>query len=383
MRNALLLYLLALCALHPLARAEDPNARPTWIDSVTLKGDFRYRIEHIDEEGKTDRYRHRIRARAGVFADPAEDLSVGLQLTTSEKNDPISGNQSLGEGASKKDVFLDLAYLDWHPRALEGFHAIAGKMNMPFAIVSDLVFDYDLTPEGLALQHTFGKGALTLAVNAGSFWVEERGATTDDAMMHGGQAVLRLKKDDAHARVGVGYFLFDNIEGYPVIDVTGSDRAKARAFGNASTPQTVTENGVEKTVDVLYDTGFEIMEVIAEAGMNIGIPAVVIGNYAVNQDADTDDTAWLAGFRLGKTKDPGSLDFAYFYREIEANAVLGAWTDADYIGGGTDGKGHKLSIGVQLTKLIKGQISYFMSEKGLDGDGTEYDRLQVDFNAKF
>ncbi len=381
MNRTILVCLLAAGALS--IRATGEESPPSWADKLTLKGDFRYRIESIDEEGKVDRYRHRIRARAGLFAEPGEDLSVGIQLTTSEKNDPISGNQSLGEAGSKKDVFLDLAYVDWHPRALEGFHAIAGKMNLPFAFVSDLIFDYDLNPEGVALQHTFGRDALTLALNAGSFWVEERGVTTDDAMMHGGQAVVRYKKDDIHARFGVGYFLFENIEGYPVIDITGSDRSKARAFGNASTPRTEMVDGVEKTVDVLYDTGFEIVEVIAEAGMNIGIPAVLIGNYAVNQNAPDNDTAWLAGFRLGKTKEPGSLDFAYTYREIEANAVLGAWTDADYIGGGTDGKGHKLSLGVQLTKFIKGQVSYFMSEKGLDGDGKDYDRLQVDFNAKF
>lgn len=379
MKRMILFCLLAACA-PGRAPAGEPSA---WADTLVLQGDLRYRMEHIDEEGKVDRFRHRIRARVGLLADPGEDLSIGIQLTTSEKNDPISGNQSLGEAGSKKDVFLDLAYLDWHPQSCKGFHAIAGKMMLPFATVSDLVFDYDLTPEGFALQHVIGRDARSIALNAGSFWVDERGATTDDAMMYGGQAVLQYKKNEVHARLGVGYFLFEHVEGYPVIDVAGSDRANARAFGNASTPRTELVDGVEKTVDILYDTGFELIEVIAEAGMNIGIPAVFLGNYAINQDAGTDETAWLAGVRLGKTKEPGSLDCAYTYREIEANAVLGAWTDADFIGGGTDGKGHKVSIGVQLTRFIKGQVSYFIAEKGLNSDGTDYTRLQVDFNAKF
>ena len=89
------------------------------------------------------------------------------------------------------------------------------------------------------------------------------------------------------------------------------------------------------------------------------------------------------GLRLGKTKAPGSLEFDYNYRELEANAVLGAWTDSDFIGGGTDGKGHKFALGVQLTKVLKGTVTYFMNEKGLTGDSKDYDRLQVDVAAKF
>lgn len=88
-------------------------------------------------------------------------------------------------------------------------------------------------------------------------------------------------------------------------------------------------------------------------------------------------------FKVGKTKKPGSLVFAYNYREIEADAVLGVWTDADYIGGGMDGESHKFSIGCQLTQLLTEPATSFMSEKGLDDDSKDYDRLQVDVSAKF
>ena len=120
-----------------------------------------------------------------------------------------------------------------------------------------------------------------------------------------------------------------------------------------------------------------------EIGFDVGIPVSVYGSYAVNQDADEDDTAYLGGLRLGKTKAPGSLDFDYNYRELEANSVLGAFSDSDFIGGGTNGKGHKFALGVQLTKVLKGTVTYFMNEKGLTGDSKDYDRLQVDVAAKF
>ncbi len=383
MRNIILPCLLGMGLLAGAGRAEEAKAKPSWTDTVTLKGDLRYRVELIDEEGKEERYRHRIRARAGAEAKPGDDLTIGLQLSTSENNDPVSGNQSLGGGASRKDFYLDLAYMDWHPAAVSGLHVIGGKMENPFHRVSDLVWDSDLNPEGIAIKHTLGANGLDLLLSAGSFWVEERSATTDDAMLYGAQAAGSFKKDDLKVLIGAGYFLFENLEGYPVIDVTGSDRAKARAFGNDSVPETELVDGVETTTDVLYGTGFEIAELIGEISMPVGVPAALYGNYAVNQDADDDDTAYLVGFRLGKTKDPGSFDFAYNYREIEANAVLGAWTDADYIGGGTDGKSHKFSLGCQLTKLLKGQLTYYMSEKNLDGPGVDYDRVQFDISAKF
>lgn len=383
MRRILLPCLLGVGLLTGTAQAEEAKAKPTWTDTLTLKGDMRYRIESIQEDGKEDRLRNRIRARVGAEANPGEDLTIGVQLSTSENNDPISGNQTLGSGASRKDIFIDLAYMDWHPKAVGGLHLVGGKMENPFLRVSDLVWDSDLNPEGLAVKHTVGIGDVELLLNAGGFWVEERSATTDDAMLYGAQAAGSFKKDDLKILIGAGYFLFENLEGYPVIDGAASDRAKAKAYGNSSVKETEDVDGVETTTDVLYGTGFEIAEVMAEVGMNLGAPVVVHGNYAVNQDADDNDTAYLVGFKVGKTKKPGSLEFAYNYREIEADAVLGAWTDADYIGGGTDGKSHKFSIGCQLTQLLKGQVTYFLSEKGLDGDSKDYDRLQVDVSAKF
>lgn len=375
--------LLGMGLMAALARGEDAKPKSSWTETLSIKGDLRYRFEYIDEEGKTERYRDRIRARIGAEANPSDALTIELQLTTSENNDPVSGNQTLGDGASRKDVFIDLAYLDWHPQQVEGLHLIGGKMKNPFETVSDLIWDTDLNPEGLAVKYALNRDGIGLRLNAGSFWVEERSATTEDARMVGGQVAATYKKNDLRALVGAGYYAFQHMEGYPVIDVTTSDRSKARSFGNTSVKETALVDGVETTTDVLYGTGFEIAELLAELSLNVGVPAAVYGDYAVNQDADDDDTAYLVGFRLGKTKDPGSFDFAYNYREIEANAVLGAWTDADYIGGGSNGKGHKFSLGYQLSKALKGQVTYFMSEKGLSGDSKDYDRVQVDISAKF
>ena len=52
-------------------------APKTWADTLSFKGDLRYRFETIDDESKKDadgeeytRYRNRIRARLGMVAAP-------------------------------------------------------------------------------------------------------------------------------------------------------------------------------------------------------------------------------------------------------------------------------------------------------------------------
>ena len=41
------------------------------------------------------------------------------------------------------------------------------------------------------------------------------------------------------------------------------------------------------------------------------------------------------GATLNKAKDPGSWQFEYDYRDIQADAVVGKFNDSDFVGGGT------------------------------------------------
>jgi hypothetical protein len=111
------------------------------------------------------------------------------------------------------------------------------------------------------------------------------------------------------------------------------------------------------------------------------MPVSIFGNYVKNTVATTsEDTGWLIGGKLNKAKDPGSWQLAYNYRRVEADAVLGVFSDSDFIGGGTDGKGHEFEFKYQFTKRIQGALSYFLNERGDDND---YRRLMADLVFKF
>jgi len=354
-----------------------------WYETMKLKGDLRYRYENIDDETKdVEQQRDRIRARLGVFAKVNKDVDAAIQLTTSGselngQGDPVSGNQTLTGGGSKKPVYLDLGYIDYHPEMLKGLDVIGGKMSNPFITVADNIFDGDYNPEGLALKYKTGDEVQFLA-NAAYHWLEERSGSEDEAMQYGAQAAVKYNKDeDNYAQVGGSYYGTENLEGERLLD--NSSAARSKSFGN-STVKSVAADG---TTNSLYASEYNVMEAFAEAGFMIGIPSRVYASYSVNDDAETDDTGYLIGVTLGKAKDPGTFEGGYNWRSIEKDAVLGALADSDAGGGGTNIEGHKLFVRYQALKNLQLSATYFMDKKDPDGKDTDYDRLQVDAIAKF
>jgi hypothetical protein len=348
------------------ASAQETAAKPQWTDSIKMKGDIRARFESIDEEGKDTRDRGRIRARLGAYTKVNDEIDAAIALA-SGNDDPVSTNETLDSGFSTKDIRLDLAYIDAHPAMLGGGNLILGKMNMPFIAVNDLQWDGDLNPEGAALQLELPTDAVKLLANAGAFWVEER-SSDPETMLYGAQVAAEMKTDAVKMTAGATFYMYDNVQGYaPIFD-------EESGFGN-----TVIE---AEDGSLTYAYEYEIFELFAKVGFDVGLPVEISGNYVDNQEADDENTGYMLGIKLGKMKDVGSFEFGYSYRELEADAVLGVFADSDIGGGGSDIEGSKLSAGYQIGKNLVGNITYFISQNGID-DGNDYDRLQVDLIAKF
>lgn len=345
----------------------------TWAEKVRVKGDIRYRHEIIDQDGKDSRTRQRVRARAEIAATISEELSAAIKVA-SGSDDPVSSNQTLDNGFTSKGINLDKAYFDWHPAATPGLSIIGGKMSKPWVMVKDLVWDGDLNPEGLAALYTCEMNGITLMANAGGFWLDERKAD-DDTMLYSGQLAMEMKPGGAKVLVGGSLYSFDNMEGFTTL-VDSED-----GFGNT----VIEEVGADGEVESLaYANEFEEVEGFVAISAKAGdVPVKCYGNYVVNNDADEDDTGYLVGVKVGKAKDPGTFELDYNYRELERDAVVGAFSDSDSFGGGTDGKGHKVSGKYQIAKNWKFGAAYFINELGLDGESTDYNRLQVDLIAKF
>jgi hypothetical protein len=337
----------------------------TWADNITVKGDLRYRHEMIAKEGSDTRNRHRIRYRLSVAGKVNDSTDAKLRLA-SGADDPVSTNQTLTGGFSSKSIWLDQAYFDWHPTSSPGLHFYGGKMANPFFVPSgsQLMWDSDLNLEGLAVGH-----ASPLFWSLGYFWVQERGSAPDSMLWAGQLGFNPNFGEGGKLTLGTSYYDYRNAKGYATFynDMSG--------FGNTVTKD---EDGV-----AYYADDFNLWEIFGEYSFQSAeTPITVYYDRVVNTAADDNDTAWLAGVNFGKCKEPGSWELKYNYRNVEPDAVVGAFCDSDFIGGGTGGKGHVFGIGYQAGKNCKLGLTYFINNIGLD-DGTDYKRLQLDTEYKF
>ena len=352
-----------------------------WIEKVNLYGDFRYRYEYINDDGESsDQNRNRIRARVGLKGKVNDEMSFNFRIASGSE-DPVSTNQTLDGGFSSKDIWLDRAYLQWEPASMDGWAFLFGKMGNPFfkAGGNQLIWDDDLNPEGIAAQYATKLNDTTgLFINGGGMWVEESSSNAD-ASLWGLQAGLEhALNDDSKLTWGGSYYKYGNVKDektfYDVED----------GFGNSN--YIITNSDGDDETYYMYD--YALLEAFAEYATKLGkTPASFYGNYVLNTASGvSEDTGWLVGAKYGKAKDPGTWALGYEYRDLEADAVVGVFTDSDFIGGGTGGKGHKFSAGYALAKNATLGATYFMSQRDSDGDGSindDYDRFQLDLKVKF
>ncbi len=367
--------------------AATPVPVKTWADSITLKGDFRYRYETIADDAKKNasketytRERERVRARLAAEAKVNDQAKVVIGFSTGG-NDPISGNQTLGDGGQKKEMKLDLAYLDFNflnDTSATELHGYAGKMKNPFMTMNDdLMWDGDLSPEGLALKGQTGNDVVTAYGNLGYIWIQERDSK-DAAQLLAGQGALKFQFiPEVSLTVGASYYGFQNLQGYDVIDWEG----KNNAYGNTTKKGSVSGSTTNKA----WATEFTPVVYFASLDFWVaGLPVSIFGQELSNTDASKLDQGHLYGVSLGKAKNKGTYEIGYTYTELEKDATVGMWTDSDRWGGGTDGKGSKIYAKYQIMKNLQLGAAYFKDDKGIaSGKETSYDRMQLDLVAAF
>jgi hypothetical protein len=364
----------SMLGLGTLTTANNLTAGP-----VTLGGDFRLRYEHIDEEGRDkNRNRGRVRLRLGINAEVTDTVDVGAVLATGSE-DPVSTNQTLDSEFTTKDIRLDQAYATWKP--INGLKTIGGKFKNPWFrpakfYKSELIWDSDLRPEGLSASYHAGP----FFVN-GSFFLVEESSSTSNITLYGAQVGYKEKLGFGEVLIGTGIHRYDNVKGKN-LDNFDFLEAEQSSFGNK-----LDANGN-------FVSGFTPWNIFAGFGFKaFNLPTKVYGEYVLNTDAEPlrvngvetvgkEDTGWIVGVKVGHAKEPLSWDARFSWRDIERDAVFGAFTDSDFNGGGTGGKGLELNAGLQLTKGWKAALTYF-HDKDNFGDERDFDRIQVDLKYKF
>lgn len=330
-----------------------------WAGKIKVSGDLRLRQENnkgsSSKDGNKDR--QRIRARIGVYADIADNVQAGVRFATGSDSSATSTNQTLEDDFSEKDLWVDLAYINWQP--IDGLDLVGGKFKQPWHnFKTGLIWDGDINPEGAALRYTSHLSGAKLVFSAGHLVRSEDSNDTasEDAKVTFGQLAAHFKIANANTILGVSVFDFDARNGESTMAASYQDSEQ-----------------------------FKLTEVFAETNIELGLPVKLYGQYVINNDAEGvnggEDTAWLlgAGTKLGKWK------MSYDYRETELNAVNGLFNDSDFAGGNTDSEGSRWKLAYEISKNFSVGTTYLDSEvKRLNAASKgDQDTWQIDLVAKF
>lgn len=371
-------------AVQQKTQMSDFEKKVAWASKTQIKGDVRVREENVKTEGTAldnDRTadRQRIRARFGVYSEINPQVDAGIRVATGGSSDSRSTNQDLNNAFTKKSLWLDLGYLDWHPTALPNLHLIGGKMAQPWVSMGDIIWDSDINPEGLAATYKlplnknaelFGSlGYYTLKDNVDG----EGYQFNHDLSLYTGQVGGKFNVADV-----IGLTVGGSIYSYNNSNNDGDAAGTTTSSGGTTTTRTLLANGNTTEEFKLYE-GFGQIDI-----KNLPVPLAVYGQYVKNADStDGADQAWLAGVK----SKLGAFSVDYNYRDVQRNGVVGAFTDSDFGNGYTGARGHKLKLGYDIDKNFALGVTYFMAQA--DNAVTparsdvDINTLQLDLEAKF
>jgi hypothetical protein len=337
-----------------------------WAAKTQFKGDVRFRQETVKNDGVPntgDQDRQRIRVRLGAYTEINPQVDTGIRIATGNNNDARSTNQSLEGNFSKKDIWLDQGYVDYHPTAIKNLHLIGGKMPQPWVSMGDIIWDNDISPEGLALTYKYPLGSTAeLFGSAGHYTLQDNVDGEGKQFRHD----LRLYA----GQLGARFAITDNLK----MTLGGS----VYAYDNDEDAATLAVNGNSPGEEFKVYEGFGQIDL-----GGLPMPLSLYGQIVNNDSASNDqDMGWLAGV---KTKFYG-FGVDYNYRDVQRNSVVGAFTDSDFANGFTGSRGSKLKVSYEIDKNFALGATYFMADSDYTNAtlrDSKINTLQLDAEAKF
>jgi hypothetical protein len=355
---------------------------PDWVTGYRFSGDFRGRLEDFTGENSSfaDRIRWRYRIRFGVAALLTDNLEAGLRLGSgdtvggfaTQTGSPLSNNSSFQDDASKKFLYVDTAYGKWTPLNGGGWSLSTtfGKMDNPFAL-TPMVFDPDLTPEGLALQggYTFNDQH-SILFNSALFILDEEKTSTHDPMLYGAQVTWNANwTPKLLTSLGLAAFDLVNPEMLTTANVPYVNQ------GNSRTPGGVLINNYNPViVDASVTYKLDTFPFYSGA-----FPIKLAGEFMNNPGTSHGNNSCVwAGITFGKSGTKHTWDISYRYEYLEANAWFDQLVDDDngafyqsalpvagsaagYFGG-TNVKGHLIKANYSFTDGLTFTFTCFIND---------------------
>lgn len=387
---------------------------PEWTQRIKFSGDLRLRYQadlfdgfnvlFVKPDNTTtllntsqDRHRYRIRARFGLTAKVNDAVEAGISLATGNTTDPVSTNQTLGDSLNRKSILLDTAYMRWTPTpslALWG-----GRFPSPW-YSTDLVWDQDLNFDGVAFSY---KPQLTprtsLFMTAGAFPIQEVELSSKDKWLFGGQLGVQYRNDQTlTARLAAAFYDFEHTTG----EANDPERPNQKDYTAPQFQQkgnSLFDIDPTSAIKTAYASEFRELNVTGSLDLGFWDPVRVVlsADYVNNIGFDKADVDALTGsdvkretegYQFGitvghpDTREFGTWNTYLFYKHLERDAVMDAFTDSDFNLGGTNAKGWitGADFGVAKNSWLSAR---WLTTNEISGPPLGIDVFQFNVNARF
>lgn len=284
---------------------------------------FRSELDVVADAAEPDRYRFRLRGRLGATYDVGPGLDIGGRLTTGSE-DPTSSQLTLGHELDKQPLKLDRAFVRF--RRDKWLELMVGKLPPVFRN-RRLIWDPDVSPEGLSQALTFGDPNASLAghLTVGEFILAEVDQARD-AFMLVGQIGIALRRGPVEASLDLAVHDYPNVTRVVLDQSHGSNTVDAAGH---------------------LSNEFRLADALFE--FSIRIPRGQLGGYAElsrNVRATPDAHALAVGLEFA-ANCPG-LRLGYEFRRVERDAILDALAESAWYTERTAFQGHRVSAKLRL-----------------------------------
>ena len=300
----------------------DTQAQTGLLSNIKFKGDFRLRYENTSNSEPNSillegRNRLVVRFRAGFTKKISDIINFGVRLATGSSNDPNTADVTLGSFVNDLEISLDRLYLKISDN---NFALYGGKFTNPFQR-TDLVWDGDVNPQGIAGSYTFNGSKKIIPKISGIFFVIDEHSGTDipDSDMLGGQIQFSTyPSEDLSISLSGGYYDYD---------ITNLSKSTADAGDTRSNNVVFDSSGIATA----YVSDFDLLDVITVLeyrGFGERFPIKVVGDYVKNLGAEVDeDQGYAVDLFVGRASKKNDIRFRYGYSQTETDAVLAAFSN--------------------------------------------------------
>jgi hypothetical protein len=350
-----------------------------------------------------------------------------------------------GGDFSKYALWLDRAFIRYEigGQPDNDLSISVGRFDNPFFSTS-MIWADDIGFDGLAAKWKFAAGdSLTPFVTVGVFPVfntDLNFGTTNpnktksyDKWLYAAQLGTDLElNNEINFKIGAAYYFFDNVEGrvstpftpYTAQDVGNTDASRpafaqrgntyialrdilldtSNSSGSAVTNQwqyfglatPFHEFAVTAQLDYSHFAPFQFSlfgEYVRNLAFDRGavsrngpasLPGPVNNNSSNGSTFGGGGTGWKAGLKLGRPALEKRWDWniTLNYRQVDSDAVVDGFCDADFGGGGTNFKGFTIVANLAIARRVwLGAV--WMSATQIAGPVFNNDTAQFDINTKF